>query len=112
MNLPKNKDGKLYLLNKKGEEVIFNHPVDVQEALFGIFGKDNENEEWDSEFSLPENFDMKIRLQKSTGNTKEEKMLEQIKKKKPGRPPKSKEPEVPEEDEEVDLEENFVNDEG
>jgi len=90
MNLPRNKDGKIYLLDKEGKEVKFDHPIDAIEALFGIFGKDDKEEDFEPRFFLPDGFDARIRTKKTLGASKEERMVEQISRGKRGRPPKEK----------------------
>ena len=109
MKLPKNKDGNYYLVNENGKEVVFGHAVDVLEALFGVYGKDDKDENFKSEYFLPDGFDMKINSKKSLTPTKEDLMEKQIKKGKPGRPPKVKEPEDPEKDKESNKESNDPN---
>ena len=85
MNLPKNKKGKYYLVDEKGNEVEFNHAIDATEALFGVFGVDDKNPDFKQRYFLPKDFDVNIKPKRNAGHSKEEKMEQQIRR---GRPPK------------------------
>ncbi|MCP4648806.1 MAG: hypothetical protein GY853_01820 [PVC group bacterium] len=97
MNLPQNKDGKFFLLNSEGKEVEFNHAIDVQEALFGVIGKDID---YKPEHFLPEDFDMKVKIGKNVPDSREDIINKKIKKR--GRPPKNKEEVIAKEEEKTE----------
>jgi hypothetical protein len=102
MELPKNKDGKIYLLDKEGNEVTFQHPIDLQEALFGVFGKDDGKE---PEFFLPDGFDMKLRPQKNAIVSKDQMIDHKLSTGKRGRPRKEVESTVESNEDKSDSQE-------